>query len=334
MRDKRMKLGTLKGRNKDGRLIVVSEDLKRAITVEHIAETLIDAIASWSYAEPLLRQIYIDINSGEIQDTFDLDDRLLAAPFPRTYQWLDGSAFVNHGELMVEAFKLEGYPPDRVLPWMYQGASDDFIGPRDDIVLPSEEDNIDFEGEFAVVVDDVPMGTTPSQAAGHIKLIMLLNDVSLRALAPREMATGFGFLQSKPSTSFAPVAVSPDILGAAWSNGRVCLDLNVDWNGTRVGNPNGGEMDFDFAQLIAHAAKTRRLSAGTIIGSGTLSNRDRSRGSATISEKRSIEKIDNGEIKTDFMKFGDRIRMEAFHPDGTSVFGALDQRISSLGATR
>jgi fumarylacetoacetate (FAA) hydrolase len=325
-----MKLGTLKDTSKDGRLVVVSADLKRAVMVTRIADKLIDAIARWDITEPELRQVYVKLNNGSIAEAFDLDDRLLAAPFPRTYQWLDGSAFMNHGELMIEAFKLEKFPLDRVTPWMYQGASDDFIGPRDNIVLPSEDDNIDFEGEFAVVVDDVPMGTTAAEAEGHIKLVMLLNDVSLRALAPREMATGFGFLQSKPSTSFAPVAVSPDVLGSAWSNGRLSLDLNVEWNGQRVGNPNGSEMDFDFLQLIEHAARTRRLSAGTIIGSGTLSNRDRSRGSATIAEKRAIEKFDQGEIKTNFMKFGDKVRMEVFHPSGESVFGAIDQYISRL----
>jgi fumarylacetoacetate (FAA) hydrolase len=245
---------------------------------------------------------------------------------PRCFQWLDGSAFVNHGELMVQAFKLSAMP-DLTLLLLYQGASDDFIGPCDDVVLPSEDDGIDFEGEYAVVVDDVPMGTRAAHAEKHIKLVMLVNDVSLRAFGAREMASGFGFIHAKPSTAFGPVAVTLEEFGEAWKNGRLHLNLDVYLNHKRVGSPNGREMHFDFCQLIEHATKTRRLRAGTVIGSGTLSNKDRSTGSATLAEKRAIESIVDGNIKTNFMSFGNRVRMEVLGANGKTIFGAINQKI-------
>ena len=228
---------------------------------------------------------------------------------------------------MEKAYKIDTIPDFDTIPVMYQGGSDDFLGPHDDVPLPAEEHGIDFEGEYAVVVDDVPMGCTPEEAAGHVKLLLLANDWSLRGFGPREMKTGFGVLKAKPSTSFAPAAVTPDEIGDAWREGRVHLPLRIHWNGEWFGHPNGGEMSFSFFDLITHAAATRRLRAGTIIGSGTVSNADRSAGSACIAERRVIEILDQGEPKTDFMRFGDTVRMEVLDPEGRTVFGAIEQRV-------
>jgi fumarylacetoacetate (FAA) hydrolase len=229
---------------------------------------------------------------------------------------------------MERAFNTPPIPDFETVPVMYQGASDDFLGPHDDVPLPDEGLGIDFEGEFGVVVDKVPMGATPAQALAAVRLVVQLNDWSLRALGPREMKSGFGFLQAKPSTSFAPVAVTPDELGDAWRDGRVHLDLQVEWNGTPFGHPNGREMNFGFGELVAHAARTRRLGAGTIVGSGTVSNADRAVGSACIAERRVIEIIDHGEPRTGFMRFGDRVRMCARGADGDAPFGIIDQRVA------
>ena len=254
--------------------------------------------------------------------------RSAPAPLPRAYQWLDASAFTSHGDLMQKAFGHEPLPDRDTVPLMYQGGSDDFLGPCDDVPLPSEEDGIDFEGEVAVVVDDVPMGTPAGRAGEHIKLLMLVNDVSLRAFAPREMKTGFGFLQAKPASSFSPVAVTPDELGDAWRDFRVHLPLHVHWNGRWFGSPNAGMMTFGFHQLIAHAARTRNLRAGTIIGSGTVSNPDyRTVGSACIAELRGIEIVDSGQPRTPYMRFGDTVRIEMRDAQGRSIFGAIDQKI-------
>ncbi len=325
-----MKLATLKDGSRDGRLVVVSRDLTRAVSAAHIASTLQIAIENWWGIEPELRGLYQELNDGTADDSFEFDPSAAMAPLPRAYQWCDGSAFLSHGHLMEKAFNIEPIEGADVTPLMYQGAGDDFIGGRDDIALPSEAQGIDFEGEFVVLVDDVPLGCSADRAAEHIKLVLQINDVSLRALAPREMKTGFGFLQAKPSSSFAPVAVTPDELGDAWANGRVNLPLQVEWNGEWFGNPHGQAMHFSFPQLIAHAALTRRLGAGTLIGSGTVSNNDRSVGSACISERRAIEMIEHGAPKTGFMRFGDRIRMDVVGSDGHSVFGAIDQRIVSV----
>jgi fumarylacetoacetate (FAA) hydrolase len=248
------------------------------------------------------------------------------APLPRCFQWLDGSAFANHGALMEKAFDTGIKNEYERYPLMYQGASDDFLGPRDDIELPSESDNMDFEGEIAVVVDEIAMGTPSAKMAPHIKLLMLVNDVSLRALAVREMKTGFGWIHAKPSTSFSPVAITPDELGGSWNSGRVELPLNVTREGRWFGSPNAKEMTFDFHRLLEHAAYSRRLRAGTIVGSGTVSNVARSAGSSCISERRAIEAIDVGNVTTPFMRFGERIRIEMIDSTGSSLFGAIDQR--------
>ncbi|WP_081492709.1 fumarylacetoacetate hydrolase family protein, partial [Pseudomonas sp. M47T1] len=243
------------------------------------------------------------------------------------YQWCDGSAFLSHGERMQLAFGLDPIEGMDSIPLMYQGASDDFLGPHEDIALPSEAQGIDFEGEFAVLVDDVPMGCPPEHAAEHIKLIVQLNDVSLRTLAPREMKTGFGFIQAKPATSFAPVAITPDELGTAWREGRIYLSLNVELNGEWVGHASASEMHFNFPQLIAHASLTRRLHAGTVIGSGTVSNADPKVGVSCLSEKRAIEMVSDGRPLTEYLQFGDRIRMEARSSSGACPFGAIDQQV-------
>lgn len=323
-----MKLATLKNQTPDGRLVLVSRDLSQATDVTHLAPTMQYAIEHWSELEPALKEVNETLNSGTIASAFAFETAQAEAPLPRAWQWLDGSLFLSHGELMQKAFNHDPIEDADVIPLVYQGAGDDFRGPNDDIELPSEAHGIDFEGEFAVIVDEVPMGTPADQALNHVRLITMVNDVSLRALAPREMKTGFGFLQAKPSTSFAAVAITPDELGDAWRDGRIHLPLHVSWNGEWFGHPHGGAMHFGFHELIAHAAFTRRLSAGTVLGSGTVSNHDRSVGSACISERRAIDVIEHGEIRTDFMKFGDQIRMHATLPDGSEPFGAIDQRVS------
>ena len=320
-----MKLATLNNGTRDGQLVVVSRDLQRA-ALAPIA-TLREAIETWAASEPRLQLLFQALEGGTAAGAFAFDPALAMAPLPRAYQWCDGSAFLNHGTLMQKAFHLEPIDGVEQTPLMYQGAGDDFLGARQDIALPSIAQGIDFEGEFGVLVDDVPLGCSAEQALGHIKLVLQINDVSLRALAPREMKTGFGFLQAKPSSAFAPVAVTPDELGEAWQDGRVQLPLNIHWNEQWFGHPHGGEMNFSFGQLIAHAAFTRRLGAGTIVGSGTVSNRQRSAGSACIAERRAIEMIEQGAAQTAFMQFGDRVRMEVFDAAGRSVFGAIDQRV-------
>lgn len=321
-----MKLATLKTEHKDGMLVLVSRDLHRAVKATAIAPNLLTALESWSRCEPALAALYADLNDGKAAGAFDFDPALAAAPLPRAPQWCDGSAFLNHGRLMEQAFDVPPIPDMETIPLMYQGASDDFLGPTDDVPLPDEAHGIDFEGEFGVIVGDVPLGCPAELALRHVRLLVQINDVSLRAFGPREMRTGFGFLQAKPSTSFAPVAVTPDEIGDAWTNGRVRLDLGVALNGTWFGNLNGAEMNFGFHQLIAHAAATRRLSAGTIVGSGTVSNTGNQSGSACIVERRAIEAIQKSASSTPFMKFGDHIRMEA-RWGGQPVFGAIDQRV-------
>lgn len=325
-----MKLATLKSGTRDGRLVVVSRSLKTAVDATAIVPTMQAAIERWAEVETPLRAIYDALNAGTINAAFLFDPAEVSAPLPRAYQWLDGSAFLTHGELMQRAYELDPIPDVDSIPLMYQGAGDDFLGPHDDVILPSEQQGIDFEGEFVVMLDDVPMGVSVSEAAGHIKLLLQINDVSLRALGPREMRTGFGFVQTKPSSSFAPVAVTPDELGEAWRDTRVHLPLGVYWNEQLFGHPQGGEMHFGFAELIAHAAATRRLAAGTLIGSGTVSNRDHAVvGSACIAERRAIETIASGSARTAFMQFGDRVRMEARGLDDQPLFGAIDQYVRS-----
>lgn len=322
-----MKLATLKNGGRDGQLVLVSRDNAWALHVPEVADTLQQALEHWARVEPRLQLLSAELNAGQAIGAFAFDATQAMAPLPRAYQWLDGSAFLSHGALMQKAFNLAPIDGAEHTPLMYQGAGDDFLGARDDIPLPSEAQGIDFEGEFGVLVDEVPMGCSAEQALGHIKLIVQINDVSLRALAPREMVTGFGFLQAKPSSSFAPLAITPDELGEAWREGRVHLPLQVQWNEQWFGHPHGGAMNFHFGQLIAHAALTRRLRAGTVIGSGTVSNSDRSVGSACIAERRAIEMIEHGAAQTAFMRFGDRVRMEVQGADGQSLFGGIEQRI-------
>jgi fumarylacetoacetate (FAA) hydrolase len=323
-----MRFATLKDESPDGRLVVVARDLSRAVAVPTIAPNLLDALRRWDAVRLPLQDVSDALNAGDMPGAFTFDPHACAAPLPRSPQWLDGSAFLNHGRLMERAFNTPPIPDFDTIPVMYQGASDDFLGPHNDVPLPSEADGIDFEGEFGVVCGPVPMGATPETALECVRLIVQINDWSLRGFGPREMATGFGFLQAKPSTAFAPVAVTPDELGDAWRDGRVQLRLHIQWNGERFGEPHGGEMNFSFGQLIAHAARTRKLSAGTIVGSGTVSNVARSAGSACIAERRVIEKIDLGEIRTGYMRFGDRVRMQAKFDDGRDgPFGVIDQRV-------
>ncbi|KIF82360.1 fumarylacetoacetate hydrolase family protein [Noviherbaspirillum autotrophicum] len=330
-----MKLATLKDGTRDGQLAVVSRDLRTAHIADGIAPTLQRALDDWGFIAPQLERIYEQLNAGKAHRAFDFDPKRCMAPLPRAFQWADGSAYVNHVELVRKARNAEMPESFWHDPLIYQGGSDDFIGPADDIVLASEEWGIDFEGEVAVVTDDVPMGTKPEQAASHIRLLMLVNDVSLRNLIPAELAKGFGFFQSKPASSFSPVAVTPDELGDVWREGKVHLPLRVTWNGTLVGQPNAGvDMVFNFPQLIAHLARTRNARAGTIIGSGTVSNKDTKKGYTCIAEKRCLEMIAEGAAKTPFMKFGDRVRIEMLDVHGKSIFGAIDQQVAPAELTR
>ncbi|WP_338763021.1 fumarylacetoacetate hydrolase family protein [Massilia sp. METH4] len=321
-----MKFATLRSDHPDGTLVVVSRDLARATPAGSIAASLLDAVERWDAVQAPLQSLYDRLSAGEVE-SFAFDPAACTAPLPRTWQWCDASAFLNHGRLMERAFNTEPIPDFETIPVMYQGASDDFLGPRDDVPMPDEALGIDFEGEFGVITGPVPMGASPQAALAQVRLLVQINDWSLRKLGPREMKTGFGFFQCKPSTSFAPVAVTPDELGDAWSGGRVKLDLHVRWNDSWFGNPNGREMNYGFGELLAHAARTRRLSAGTVLGSGTVSNEDRSVGSACIAERRVIEIIEHGEPRTEFMRFGDRVWMAARDAAGNTPFGVIDQRV-------
>jgi fumarylacetoacetate (FAA) hydrolase len=321
-----VKLASLKG-GRDGRLAVVSRDLSRAIVATGIAPTLQAALDDWATAKPALASLAESLESGRAGGiAFGAADAL--APLPRAYHWVDGSAYVNHVELVRKARGAtmpESFWTD---PLVYQGGSDDFLPPTADAPFASEDWGIDLEGEVAVVTDDVPMGVDAATARGHIQLIMLVNDWSLRNLIPAELAKGFGFYQSKPATAFSPVAVTPDELGDAWRDARVHLPLVVHLNGGPFGRPNAGvDMTFDFGQLIAHAAKTRRLGAGSIVGSGTVSNRDRGAGSTCLAERRMLETLDLGKPMTPFLSFGDRVRIEMLDGAGRSIFGAIDQRV-------
>jgi fumarylacetoacetate (FAA) hydrolase len=322
-----MKLATYRDGSPDGRLLVVSRDLRLAVDAGTIAPNLLTALERWNSAAPDLLRLSDLLNGRAAANSFAFEPHRCMAPLPRTFQWCDASAFLNHGRLMERAFNTPPIPDFDTVPVMYQGASDDFLGPHDDVPMPDEALGIDFEGEFGVVVDRVTMGATPAQALAAVRLVVQLNDWSLRALGPREMKSGFGFLQAKPSTSFAPVAVTPDELGDAWRDGRVHLDLDVEWNDEHFGHPNGREMNFGFGELVAHAARTRRLGAGTIVGTGTVSNADRAVGSACIAERRVIEIIDQGEPATGFMRFGDRVRMCARDGKGETPFGVVEQRV-------
>ena len=326
-----MKLATLKDGSRDGLLVVVSRDMASAHHASGIASTLQQVLDDWNFISPQLEDLYATLNGGKARHAFAFDPRQCMAPLPRAYQWADGSAYLNHVELVRKARGAEVPASFYEDPLMYQGGSDDFIGPCDDAVFASTDWGIDFEAEVAVVTADVDMGTSPDAALESVRLLMLVNDWSLRNLIPAELAKGFGFLQSKPATAFSPVAVTPEELGPAWRGGRVHLPLQSVWNGRQVGLTDAGpEMTFHFGQLIAHVAKTRRLRAGSIVGSGTVSNKDWAQGYSCVAEKRAIETIESGSPQTAFMQFGDTIRIEMLGADGHSVFGAIDQRVAPL----
>ena len=328
-----MKLATYKDGSRDGQLVVVSRDLSTAHYATGIASKLQQVLDDWNFISPQLQDLYDTLNSGKARHAFPFEPVQCMAPLPRAYQWADGSAFINHVELVRKARNSEVPDTFYTDPLMYQGGSDDFIGPRDDVVAASEAFGIDFEAEIAVITADVVMGTTPDQAIDSVRLVMLANDVSLRNLIPAELAKGFGFLQSKPATAFSPVAVTIDELGDAWQGGRLHMTLQSTWNGRKVGMCEAGpEMTFHFGQLIAHICKTRNVRAGSIIGSGTVSNKDWTHGYSCIAEKRAIETIESGSPMTEFMKFGDTIRIEAKAKDGQSVFGAIEQKVAALQA--
>jgi fumarylacetoacetate (FAA) hydrolase len=324
-----MKLASLKKGGRDGTLIVVSRDLSRALEVPQIATTLQAALDNWDDIEPQLLTVAKSIDDGAMEGEFAFDPAACAAPLPRAYHWVDGSAYVNHVELVRKARGAE--MPDSFWhdPLVYQGGSDDFFGPMDDIVVPSEEFGIDMESETAVITGDVPMSTKAADAGHHIKLLMIVNDVSLRNLIPGELAKGFGFYQSKPSTAFSPVAVTPDELGDAYDGGVFKLPLRTYLNGELFGKPDCDvDMTFNFHQLIEHVTKTRRLGAGAIIGSGTISNYDRSKGSSCLAEKRMLETIEHGKPVTPFMSFGDRVGVEMLDKNDNSIFGAIEQTVT------
>jgi fumarylacetoacetate (FAA) hydrolase len=339
-----MKLATYKDGSRDGQLVVVSRDLTLAHYAAGIATRLQQLLDDWNFIAPQLQELSQTLNHGKARHAFPFDPALCMAPLPRAYQWADGSAYLNHVELVRKARNAEVPASFYTDPLMYQGGSDDFIGPTDDIVVASEAFGIDFESEIAVVTGDVPMGSTPEQALDGIRLLMLVNDVSLRNLIPAELAKGFGFFQSKPATAFGPVAVTLDEVvfngESAWDAGRLHLNVQSTWNGRKVGMCDAGpEMTFHFGQLIAHICKTRNVRAGSVVGSGTISNQgvtdasgktDWPKGYSCIAEKRCIETIQDGKPTTEFMKFGDTIRIEVKGKDGQSVFGAIDQKVVAL----
>jgi fumarylacetoacetate (FAA) hydrolase len=323
-----MKLATLRDGTRDGRLVVVSRDLSRAVAAAPVAGCLQDALDAWREHAPRLKALAESLESADAPGAFAFDPAQAMAPLPRAYQWADGSAYVNHVELVRRARGAELPPSFWSDPLVYQGGSDDLLGASEDAPFASEEFGIDLEAEIAIVTDDVPMGTSATHAPEYIVLLMLVNDWSLRNLIPGELAKGFGFYQSKPATAFSPVAVTPDELGAAWDGRRVHRPLESRINGTLLGRPDAAtDMTFDFPTLIAHLARTRRLGAGTIVGSGTVSNYDRSRGSSCLAERRTLEQIEGGHPVTPFLRFGDRVRIEMFDEAGRSIFGAIEQRV-------
>ena len=322
-----MKLASLKA-GRDGQLVVVSKDLTRMVAASDIASSLQGALDRWETAAPALEKIYEKLNADEYPAAQPFNPKSCAAPLPRAYQWLDGSAYVNHVELVRKARGAEMPESFWTDPLMYQGGSDQMLGPCDDVLLGSEDWGIDFEAEVVVITGDVPMGVSEPAAAEHIRLLGLVNDVSLRNLVPPELAKGFGFMQSKPASSFAPVFVTPDELGNSWKGGMIHRPLTVYRNDELFGQPDcATDMTFNFPKLVAHAAKTRFLGAGTIIGSGTISNKDRSAGSCCIAERRMLEAIADGKPNTQFLSFGERVRIEMFDDSGRSIFGAIDQAV-------
>lgn len=323
-----MKLGSLKEGGRDGTLIVVSRDLSRAVRAEGIAPTLQRALEDWSNVAPRLNALYEQLEAGSAANAFDVDFAQLAAPLPRAYEFVDGSAYLPHVERVRRARGAQVPESFYVDPLMYQAVSAGFYGPRDPVRVPDEAHGIDLEAEVVVVTDDVPMAVSAEEAAQHIQLVGLVNDVSLRNLIPDELAKGFGFLQSKPRSALSPVFVTPDELGDAWRDSKVHLPLVTHVNGEWFGAPEAGvDMQFSFAQLVAHAAKTRPLSAGTIVGSGTVANEDTSLGASCFAERRTVETLEHGKPLTPFLKFGDTVRIEMRDREGRDIFGAIEQRI-------
>lgn len=323
-----MKFASLKNNTRDGQLVVVDTALSKAIAIPEIANTLQQLLDNWEELAPKALVIYQQLNEGEIENSVEFKQEQCESPLPRAFQWADGSAYVNHVELVRKARNAEMPETFWTDPLMYQGGSDTFLGPRDKISIESTDYGIDMESEVAVIVDDTPMAATPAQAEDKIRLVMLVNDVSLRNLIPGELAKGFGFFQSKPSSAFSPVAVTPDELGDSWDGKKLHLPLVTHLNGELFGEPNCGvDMTFDFPTIVAHAAKTRPLGAGAIIGSGTISNVDRSSGSSCLAEKRMLEIIETGKPQTPFMQFGDNVKIEMFNKEGQSIFGAIDQEV-------
>ncbi|MCX7514556.1 fumarylacetoacetate hydrolase family protein [Frateuria hangzhouensis] len=328
-----MKLASLKEGGRDGTLIVVSRDLKRAVKAAGIAPTLQAALDDWSNAAPRLNTLSDELHAGRVPDAFELDMAALASPLPRAYEFVDGSAYLPHVERVRRARGAtvpESFYTD---PLMYQATSAGFLGPRDPVVVPSEDYGIDLEAEVVVVTDDVPMAATPAQASVHIQLIGLVNDVSLRGLIPGELAKGFGFLQSKPRSALSPVLVTPDELGDAWKDDKLHLPMRTWLNGQWFGEAECGvDMQFSFAQLVAHVARTRPLTAGTIVGSGTIANEDTGKGASCLAEQRTVETLRDGKPSTPFLKFGDRLRIDVTDAQGASIFGAIEQTITPMKA--
>lgn len=321
-----MKLASIDNKTRDGQLVVVNKELTRAVKVPEIAETMQTAIDNWVETESKLQSVYEDLNTNKLSNTFDFSSVRVLAPIPRAYHWADGSAYVTHVELVRKARNAELPESFWTDPLMYMGASDAFIGANDDIEIENEDWGIDFESEVAVITDDVPAGINSKDALNHIKLITIINDVSLRNLIPNELSKQFGFYQSKPWTTFAPVVVTPDELDGSWNGGKLHLPLNSTLNGRLIGSPNAGiDMTFDFGQLVAHASKTRSLMAGTVIGSGTVANQGSPNGSSCLAEVRCLEIVNNGKATTPFMSFGDRIEVEMKDKSGKSVFGKINQ---------
>ena len=325
-----MKLGTLKSNTLDGQFVVVSKDNKRALSVKHIIHHLQQALDDWGNIYPKLKEIYQALNNGFVEGEIKVDENQFHSPLPRAYQWVDGSAFIEHIKLVRKARGAALPDTLETIPLLYQGGSDMFLAPREDIPLLDMSHGLDFESEVAVITDFVPMGVTSDAALSHIQLLMLCNDVSLRGLIPQELSMGFGFFVSKPSSAFSPFAITPDELGDYWKNGRVHLPLETKYNGQNFGHPSGSEMFFHFGQLISRAATTRSLGAGTIVGSGTFSNEDPKKGSSCLAEQRMREKIQTEEIKTSFMKDGDSLQIEMHTPDGQNIFGTILQRVRKI----
>lgn len=323
-----MKLASIDNNTRDGQLVVVNTELTKAVSVPEIATTMQIAIDNWELNESKLQNVYKKLNTGDLSNTFDFSSVRVLAPIPRAYHWADGSAYVTHVELVRKARNAalpESFWTD---PLMYMGASDAFIGANDAVEIENEDWGIDFESEVAIITDDVPAGVSSEEALKHIKLITIINDVSLRNLIPNELSKQFGFYQSKPWTTFAPVVVTLDELEESWKDGKLCLPLHSTLNGTLIGSPNAGvDMTFDFGQLVAHAAKTRSLMAGTVIGSGTVANAGSPDGSSCLAEVRCLEIVNNGKASTPFMRFGDRIEIEMKDKEGKSIFGKINQVI-------